>query len=92
MNLMPYTVVWACIAGAAILIALYRKFITRNEDDYIHVAEGEAKAIPNQIAMAQKLDVIDRWEKILLITAAATGVALGAAYIYNLWVASSTIS
>ena len=92
MNLMPYTVVWACIAGAAIVIALYRKFITRNEDDYIHVAEGEAKAIPNQIAMAQKLDAIDRWEKILLITAAATGVALGAAYIYHLWVASSTLS
>jgi len=92
MNLMPYTVVWACIAGAAIVVALYRKFITRNEDDYIHVAEGEAKAIPHQIEMAQKLDVIDKWEKILLITAALTGVALGAAYIYHLWVASSTLS
>lgn len=91
-NLMPYTVIWACIAGAAILVALYRKLLTRNEDDYLHVAEGEAKAIPQQVAMAQKLDVIDRWEKILLIATVVTGLALGGAYIYHLWVASQTLS
>jgi hypothetical protein len=92
MNLTLYTVIWSCIAGAAILLALYRKLITRNEDDYLHVADGEAKAIPQQVAMAQRLDMIDRWEKILLIAATVTGLALGGAYIYHLWVASQTLS
>lgn len=91
-NLTPYVVIWACIACGAALLALYRRFITRNEDDYIHVAEGEAQAIPQQVAMAQKLDVIDRWEKILLIVAAVTGVALGCAYIYQLWIASQSLT
>jgi hypothetical protein len=42
--------------------------------------------------MAQRLDMIDRWEKILLIAATVTGLALGGAYIYHLWVASQTLS
>ncbi len=85
MNITPLFVIWACIAAAAAGLALYRKFVTRNEDDYIHVADGEARAIPQQVAVAQKLDVIDRWERILMIVAIAGGVLLGLAYLYQLW-------
>jgi hypothetical protein len=85
MNITPLFVIWACIALAAAGLALYRKYVTRNEDDYIHVAEGEAKAIPQQMEVAQKLDVIDRWERILMIVAVAGGVLLGLAYLYQLW-------
>lgn len=88
MNLTPYTVIWACIAAAVLGLALYRKLVTRNEDDYVHVADGEAKIIPQQVAMANKLDAIDRWEKILMIVAAITGVLLALAYLYQLWVDS----
>lgn len=88
MNITPFFVIWACIAAGAAGLALYRKLITRNEDDYIHVAEGEAKAIPQQMAVAQKLDVIDRWEKLLMIVTVAGGVVLGLAYLYQLWLDS----
>ena len=88
MNLTPFVVIWACLAVAVLGIALYRKMVTRNEDDYVHVAEGEAKLIPQQIATAHKLDVIDHWEKILMIITVVTGVALGAAYLYQLWLES----
>jgi len=88
MNIMPFVVIWACIAAAALGLALYRKMVTRNEDDYLHVAEGEAKMIPAQIATAQKIEAIDRWEKILMILAIAGGVLLGAAYLYQMWIAS----
>lgn len=88
MNITPLFVIWACIALAAAVLALYRKYVTRNEDDYIHVADGEARAIPQQVAVAQKLDVIDRWERILMILAVAGGVLLGLAYLYQLWMES----
>jgi hypothetical protein len=89
MNIMPFFVIWACLAGALLLLAAYRKFVTRNEDDYIHVAEGEAKIIPQQIEMAKKLDTLDRWGKILTIVTAVYSVLLGAAYLYKLWEDSS---
>ena len=88
MNLMPFAVIWACLAMAVIVLALYRKLVTRNEDDYVHVADGEAKLIPLQIATARKLDVIDHWEKILMIVAVIAGALLGAAYLYQLWIES----
>ena len=88
MNLMPFAVIWACLAMAVLGLALYRKLVTRNEDDYVHVADGEAKLIPQQVATAHTLDVIDHWEKILMIVAVVAGVLLGAAYLYQFWIAS----
>ncbi len=92
MNMIPFLAIWACIAAAAIGLALYRRLLTRNEDDYVHVAEGEASRIPQQLALAQKLDVIDRWEKILISAAVIIGILIGAAYLYQLWNQSSQLS
>ena len=67
MSLTLFLVLWACVAFAAIGLALYRKLLARNEDDYIHVGEGTDKMVQQQTALAQRLEVIDRWEKILII-------------------------
>jgi len=85
MSIIPFAVIWACLVIAVIGLAAYRKMIALHEDDFIHVAEGEAKAIPAQIATAHKLEVLDHWGKILIIIAAVSGVLLGAAYLYVLW-------
>ena len=85
MNMMPFVVIWACVAFAAIALALYRKLVTRHEDGYVHVADSEARIIPQQIAIADKLDVIDQWEKILIIITVVGGLLLAAAYTYQLW-------
>ena len=66
-------------------LALYRKFVALHENDLIHVSEGESKMIPQQIEMAQRLDLIDRWGKILTVVAAAGGLVLGGVYLYLLW-------
>ncbi len=91
-NMTPFIAIWACIAAAAIILGLYRRFLTRNEDDYVHVAEGEANRIPQQIALAQRLDSIDRWERILIAATVIVGVVIGAAYLYELWDQSSRLS
>lgn len=88
MTLTPFAVIWACLAAVVIGLALYRKAVTRNEDDYVHVAEGEAKLIPQQIATAQRIEAIDHWQKILITVAAIAGLVLAAAYLYQLWLDS----
>jgi hypothetical protein len=42
-----------------------------------------------QKATFQKLDVIDRWGKIMTILAAVTGLILLGTYIYMLWMEGS---
>lgn len=76
MSIVPFAVIWACMVVAVIGLAVYRKMIALHEDDFIHVAEGEAKAIPQQIATAQKLEVLDHWGKILTIVTVVSGVLL----------------
>jgi len=88
MNLTPFLVIWACLACAAIGMALYRRLLARNEDDYIHVGEGSDKIVQQQTALAQRLEVIESWERILIIVAAISAVLLGAAYVYEYWRAS----
>jgi hypothetical protein len=61
----------------------YRKFLSAHEEDrYVHISEGEARSIPHQIAINQKLEKIDRWGEALTIATLVTGVVLAAAYLY----------
>jgi hypothetical protein len=85
MSIIPFAAIWACLVVVVLALAGYRKMISMHEDDYIHVAEGEAKAIPQQIAMAHKLEVLDHWGKTLTVVAAASGLLLGCVYLYLLW-------
>ena len=85
MTIVPFAIAWASLVVAVIGLAAYRRMIALREDDFIHVTEGEAKAIPEQIATARKLDVLDYWGKKLTILAAASGVLLGLVYLYQLW-------
>ena len=85
MTIIPFAVIWASLAVAVIGLAVYRRIIALHEDDTIHVAQSEAGAIPGQLAIAHKLEVLDRWGKTLTILTVASGVVLGAAYLYYLW-------
>lgn len=89
MNFTPYVVLWALIALATGGLALYRKLIAMNEDDYIHLAPGAERFTTKQVALTGKLDVIDRWGKVLTVITAVAGVVLGAAYLYVAWVATA---
>ena len=84
---MPFVISWAALATAVLALALYRYFVARNEDDYIHVTVDNA---PQQRSMAKKLDSIDRWGKGLTILAAIYGLAIAGLFMYSAWVESST--
>lgn len=91
MSLMPFFVIWACVALALMGLLVYRKLVSTHEDDFVHFAEGEARMITQQVEVAGKLDAVDRWTKILVFVALIGGVLLGAAYLYQLWQQSSQL-
>lgn len=85
MHLLPYAIVWAVLATVVIILAVARSVISRTEDDSLHVNDSTRAAVAQQTEVFHKLEVIDKWGKILTVVAVVTGLALGAAFIYDLW-------
>ncbi|MGH7870010.1 MAG: hypothetical protein ACREP9_20830 [Candidatus Dormibacteraceae bacterium] len=88
-NLMPYFVFWVVLAAIVIVMIVWRKAISSHEDDSLHVLDGGAAS--QQLNVTHKLDVIDKWGKILTAVTVVFGLVLGAIYLYQSWVAMSKI-
>jgi hypothetical protein len=88
-NLLPLAVGWSILALVVIVLIVMRKRVASQEDDTLHVLDGDARLVGRQSAVAQKLLVIDRWGKILTVIAILYGIALACAFIYNNWIEAS---
>jgi len=62
--LFPLLVVLIALALGVLTLFLWRQAVARNEDDSLHVMHG---ALTQQTSLSQKLDVIDKWGKILTV-------------------------
>jgi hypothetical protein len=91
MNMMPIVMIWVVLGVATLGLALYRKLISANEEDLIHLGPGEERQIPEQVTLARKLEAIDRWGKVLTIVTVAIGVAIGGAYMVQAWYDPSSV-
>ena len=79
-------IAWLILTAIVIGLALYRKFVSRfHEDDLVHLAEGEARLIPNQVAAARSLDRVDFLGKALTVADVVFGLALLAIFLYSAW-------
>ena len=78
-----FVIFWAILGFATLALALYRKFVSMREDDYLHLAAGEERLIPQQVATFRKIGSIDRWGVTLTIVTAVLGLALAALYLYQ---------
>ena len=77
---------WLILTAVVIGLALYRKFVSHfREDDLLHLAEGEAKLIPSQVAAARSLERIDFWGKALTVVDVLFGLTLLAVALYRAW-------
>jgi hypothetical protein len=90
MNWTPYLAVWSFFAAIVVGLAVYRKMLSTREDDSLHVSEGGARLIPEQIANAQRIEVVEKWGKTLTAVVVATGLVLAGIYFYGV-MQSSTI-
>ena len=87
-NLFPLLVVWITLALAVLALFLWRQGVARSEDDSLHVMHG---ALTQQTSLAQRLDVIDKWGKILTVITVVFGLLIATAYIYGQLVGRSSL-
>jgi hypothetical protein len=78
-------VTWVAIAVAVIGLALYRRYVSREEFDTLHIQEAEAGLISQQRILAHRLNGIDYWGKYLTVGAIGYGLVIACLYLYQVW-------
>lgn len=78
-----FVIFWAILGVATLALALYRKFVSMREDDYLHLSAGEERLIPQQVATFRKIGAIDKWGITMTIVTVILGLALAAMYLYQ---------
>jgi len=92
MNFTPYIILWSLLALVVLGLALYRKVITtHDEDDLVHISEGEQRLIPHQVAVNAKIHKIDRWGETLTVVTVIAGLLIAVAYLWAAWEANQTL-
>jgi len=86
MSFVPFIVLEVLLILSVLALFLWRKSVAREEDDSIHMLHGTAGVSQHQQAISQKLDVIDKWGKIVTAVTVIFGLLLGAAYMYSSFV------
>jgi uncharacterized membrane protein len=89
-DLRPFLVIWIVLASSVLALFVRRKMVASHEDDTLHVLS--AAPLAQQAYVANKLDQIDKWGKILTVITVVFGLLVGAAYLYNFWVQSTQIN
>ncbi|MEJ5369743.1 MAG: hypothetical protein WHT08_15630 [Bryobacteraceae bacterium] len=87
-NLTPYAIAWGVLALVVIGLAFWRRHVAMQEDDTLHVT-GPDNVLVQQMTVARKLELIDKWGKTLTVILAITGLILAVLYGMYLWEASS---
>ena len=88
-NLLPLVAVEVVLAMVVAVMIVWRKTVSKNEDDQLHVLHSEGVA-PQQALIAHKLDVIDKWGKIATVVAVVFGLLVAGLWIYQIWVQGSS--
>jgi hypothetical protein len=87
--MIPLIALWCLMAVAVLVLAVMRKMAAKEESDVIHL---EDKAFEDhQAVIAQRLEKIDHWGKIVTAVTVVYGLGLCAVYLYNGWKLSQTI-
>ncbi len=82
---------WAILAAFVLGLAIYRKSISRGEMDVVHIRDSDASMITGQATLANRMDKIDRWGKLLTIAVVVYGVAIVGLYLWSAWQASNNL-
>jgi hypothetical protein len=85
----PFISIGVVLVLAVLAMFIWRRRAASSEMDSIHVLADEVM-IPQQVAMAHKLEMIDKWGKLLTALTVAYLIVMGGIFLYQAWVASST--
>jgi len=62
---------WVAVTAGVIVLATYRKVLSREECDVLHLRESEMPLVPQQEELAHRLEKVDFWGKVLTIASVA---------------------
>ena len=82
MTLTPFLVVFFAFGFTTVALALYRKFISMHEDDFVHLADPDGKVVAQQLTTAEKIHKIDVFGETLTILTAVAGLVVIGVYVY----------
>jgi hypothetical protein len=85
-DLRPFLTLWLIVIAALIVVCFWRRSVAVQEDPALHLGMAHAGTADQQVAVAKRLGQIDKWVKLLSVTAVVFGLLLGAAYLYKGWV------
>jgi hypothetical protein len=86
LDLHPFLILWLIVIAGVVVLAFRRRSVALQEDPALHLGMAHASTAAEQVAVAKKLEQIDKWVKILIIIAIAFGILLAAAALYKAWV------
>jgi hypothetical protein len=90
-NLTPFLVLGALLIVSVIVLIVWRKSVARGEEASIHVLEAQSGNVAQQMSIAQKLEFIDRWGKLLTIITVVYLIVVGSLLVYQQWVRASNL-
>ena len=88
-SFVPFAVLWALLVIVVLTLIAYRKVVSLQEEETLHL--GNPAEANHQAFIAQKLEWIDKWGKLLTVVAVVYGVLLAAAYTYHVWLGMQAI-
>ena len=86
LDLHPFLVLWLIVIAGVIVLAFRRRSVALQEDPALHLGMAHASTAAEQVAVAKKLEQVDKWIKLLIIIAVVFGILLAAAALYKAWV------
>lgn len=87
----PFFAIWAVMAAAVLIIAVWRQLVDLHEDDSIHLGDQETAVVKEQATMAKKQEAIGKVSRVLTVATLIYGMALGGYYLYEQWVLSGKL-
>jgi hypothetical protein len=85
-DLRPFLTLWLVVIAALVVVCFWRRSVAVQEDPALHLGAAHAGSADQQVTVARRLGQIDKWVKLLSVTAVVFGLLLGAAYLYKGWV------
>ncbi len=85
MNLMLFSAIFVVLIAAIIVVAIYRARLSRMEQESLHVLGTDPAEISQKMTIAQKLLLVERWMRILIILTVIYGIGLLGLFLWDAW-------
>lgn len=80
--------IWCGLLLVVLVLLAIRRWLSRAEDDTLHLGESELKIVQRQSSVARILNRVDRWGKVLTVVVVLYGVVLVGQVVYFGWLDS----